>query len=87
MKEYLSTIEKNEDNSVRQLFDVFDYNKDGFISPSELQAALTDFLQESVSKKDGKLHKPTFGRLLVLFMRIINMITFKCFSKQNDSTC
>jgi len=48
MSDYLDS-EKEETLDVRDLFDFFDSDKDGFISQQELQFAIKEVLQDSIS--------------------------------------
>ncbi|KAL5260070.1 hypothetical protein ACHWQZ_G010255 [Mnemiopsis leidyi] len=51
MSEYLDS-EKEETLDVRDLFDFFDSDKDGFISQQELQFAIKEVLQDSISAEE-----------------------------------
>ncbi|XP_063678859.1 uncharacterized protein LOC134814637 isoform X1 [Bolinopsis microptera] len=51
MSDYLDS-EKEETLDVRDLFDFFDSDKDGFISQQELQFAIKEVLQDSISANE-----------------------------------
>lgn len=51
MSDYLDS-EKEESFDVRDLFDFFDTDKDGFISQDELEFAVKELLQDAVSTKE-----------------------------------
>lgn len=51
MSDYLNS-EKEETLNVRDLFDFFDSNKDGFITQQELQFAIREVLQDTITEEE-----------------------------------